>query len=473
MRLAAALLLLLSLGIRHSAFGTSITGADWVLHFNLPDANNAAVTSEEFTIRDALVGRLQALQTNQQGWLATYTWSGSNTTTGAGGPILNALQGALDRGARIAMAVDSSVDTASRMGGSNTLAGLAARPANPLTLVEDDSASGIMHHKLGVFDYGTSRWVMAGSWNFTQAACTFQWNVMLELRSDAVFTAYTNEMAELLAGRFHDHTNKSHAHDQAAFRLADSWTNDFVRFGPYPDDRSGGTNALTDITNIIGHAESQIVFALNQITRLQVATSLVQACNRGVEVVGTIPLSDALNASSSLAVYSYLTNSANYASTNLVQWQLAYESALGAALDDGSESDLVHAKWMVVDPFGARPVAILGSANWTDSALASKSANDENVLFLHHREIARALYAHLKRMARTLNDRSDFTFTHISAGQVGLRPTDTNLYLLEQSSGAGASWTNVGAAVTGQLSGLVWPVDTTATTRWFRARRGP
>ena len=475
MRLAAALMLLLSLGVRHAAFGISITGADWVVHLNLPDqlTTLGSATAEEFAIRDAFVARLNALQPGQTATLATYTFSGSNTTVGAAGPILNAMEAALNRSVAIRFIADHDIVLTNMNGGTNSLASLAARPTNPLVVAQAASAAGIMHHKLGLFDQGPSnRWVMAGSWNFTAAACSQQWNVMLEARNEALFAAYASECAELLAGRFHDSTNKAHAHDRSAFRLADSWTNDFVRYAPYPDGTPGGSNALTEVTNAIRQAEGQIVFALNQITRLQVATALVAACNRGVEVLGVIALSDATNQPNDYPVYAMLTNPASYATTNRVRVLLAYDSADGAALDNG-RPDLVHAKWMALDPFGPRPRAILGSANWTDAALASESSNDENLLFLHHGGIARALYAHFKRMTRMLNDRSDFTFTQIAPGQVDLRPTDTNLYLLEQATSPGVDWTNVGVAVTGQLSGLAWPVDTSATTRWFRARRAP
>ena len=475
MKILPVALLLLAFGIRHSAFGMSITGADWVVHFNLPDqlTTLGSATPEEFAIRDALLARLNALQPGQSATLATYTFSASNTTVGAAGPIINALEAALNRSVTIRFVADHDIVLTTQNGGTNSLASLAARPTNPLVIAQAASAAGIMHHKLGLFDHSPSnRWVMAGSWNFTAAACSQQWNVMLEARNEALYAAYSNEVAELLAGRFHDSTNKAHAHDRSLFRLAESWTNDFVRFAPYPDDSPGGTNALTDVTNAIGQAEGQILFALNQLTRLQVATALVAACDRGVDVLGVISLSDATNQPFDFPVYTMLTNPASYATTNRAQMLLAYDAAEGSGVDAG-RPDLVHAKWMVIDPFGARPRAILGSANWTDAALASESSNDENLLFLHHGGIARALYAHFKRMTRSLTDRPDFIFTQITAGQVGLRPTDTNLYLLEQATSPDASWTPVGAPVTGQLSGIAWPVDATATSRWFRARRGP
>lgn len=37
MKLLLTLLLFFTFGIRQSAFGISITGSDWIVHFNLPD----------------------------------------------------------------------------------------------------------------------------------------------------------------------------------------------------------------------------------------------------------------------------------------------------------------------------------------------------------------------------------------------------------------------------------------------------
>lgn len=376
-----------------------MTGADWWVHFNLPDQSTSfgTATPEEFALRDVMVARLQALDTNQTATLATYTFSGSNVTAGAAGPLLNAMEAALNRGARLRMVVDGEVTTATPNGGSNSLAGLAARSVNPLQLASGPT-NGIMHHKLGLFDYSPAdRRVLLGSWNFTAGACSLQWNIMLEVRNQALFAAYTNETAELLAGRFFSNTNKSHAHDRSAFTVAGAWQPGWVRFAPYTNSSVSGGNALTDITNLIQQAESHIVFALNSLTRMQVATQLVQACDRGVRVEGVFPLGE-INPPSSLntfPVYAYLTNAANYATTNRALIRTAWAKADFATADSG-QSDLVHAKWMVLDPFGARPVVICGSANWTQAALQDTNSNDENLAFLFHAEIARAFYLHYR-----------------------------------------------------------------------------
>ena len=175
-------------------------------------------------------------------------------------------------------------------------------------------------------------------------------------------------MREMLSGRFHAQPAKSHAHDGARFRLADAWTNGWVRFGPYPSAAAGGSNALTDVVAAIDAATNEIVFALNKLTRPDVVSALIRACNRGVIVHGAIPRSDRdLPGDDSYESYQALRNATRYATRNRVRMYAAYYNAARTRYDGGS-ADLVHAKYMAIDPRGTNPVVIQGSANWTASA---------------------------------------------------------------------------------------------------------
>ena len=459
-------------GLVPAASAVSITGVDWVVHFNLPDQNSStgSATPDEYAIRDAMVARINALQTGHVGKLATYTFSAGSTISGGAGSIVNAINSALDRGAKVSFAVDGGVDTNTVYGGTNSLATLAQRAINPLVLVQDDSASGIMHDKLGLFDYGsTARWVFVTSWNFTGGASINQWNIGLEMRSDSLFAVYSNEFVELLAGRFHDDVNKSHAHDGSTFTLTGSWGTNFVRFAPYPNGNNSGNNAQTDITNLIARARSEIVFSLNQFTRMYIATSIVQAANRGVIIHGSMPTSDTNPGGGSDVVYSYLTNAASYATTNRVHFLPAYSKADYTAVDAG-ESDLIHAKYMVIDPFGTNPVLIHGSANWTDAALVSNSANDENVVFLRHRDIARMFYAHFKRITGAFQREDDFWLDWQSP-MVRLWMTDTNACALDRTDSLTNSWTAWFTNTSGRIGEIAFTNDTSQNVRFIRARR--
>lgn len=473
---AACAVWVLVLGGGAPCRAVTASGPGWAVHFNLPDQLPTPQTTnaDEYAIRDALLARINALQSHHQAALATYTFSGTNGPTGAAAPILSALRAALDRGARIAFVADSGVHTDIAYDGTNSLATLAARPVNPLTLAVDPSASGIMHDKLGLFDYGpTNRWVFVASWNFTAAACSEQWNIALEGRSAALYAAYSNEVAEFLAGRFHADPLKSHAHDRSPLAFPGSWDSGFVRFAPYPSSSAGGSNALPDVTGIIARAESEIVFALNKATRIAIATQLVTAADRGVAVHGVMPQSDTDGGDSS-TFYSFITNAGNYATTNRVRFWPAYAKADYSASDAG-EYDLVHTKYLVSDPFGRRPLVIHGSANWTASALSYTNENDENVLFLPHRGLARMFYAHFKRVTGAFSDRADYWYEverQTSRVAVSLWTACTNGGLAVDSAPALAGpWTELQGGITGG-PGSVWSgAFAFASNTFFRARR--
>ena len=380
----------------------SHTGAAWAVRFNKPDQNTmlGKIWPEEYAIRDAFLARINALGSNDWGCLATFTFSGNTAESGAAGPILAAMSNALARGAKLAFVADNGVNTTSNYWPGVSLNSLAARPGNALQLSRAPSDSGIMHNKTGVFWYRarTQAWVLTGSWNYTGGASAQQWNVLAEIQNNALGGAYSNEMREMLSGRFHAHAGKSHAHDGTTYRIAGTWKAGWVRFGPYPDGSVGGNNALTDIVGEIDKATNMIVFALNKLTRMEVANALIRACDRGVLVNGTIPKSDRTATNdASHAAWQALSAASNYATANRAYLYDAYASAARTNNDSG-EYDLVHTKYMVIDPNGSAPMTIHGSANWTAQALAYTNMNDENVLFLPHAGMARAFVEQFNAM---------------------------------------------------------------------------
>ena len=385
-----------------AARANSYTGADWIVRFNLPDqtTSTSSIGPDEFVIRDALLARIDALASNDWAGLATYTFSGNTAASGAAGPILAAVSNALARGAKVGFVVDNGVDVTSNFWPGVSLTSLAARPGNALELSRAPADSGIMHDKLGVFWYRAAgqAWVLAGSWNFTGGASSQQWNILTEIQDNTLAGAYSNELRQLLQGYFHANTNKSHAWDGTHFRLGGMSRDGWVRFCPYPDGKYGGNNALTDITNAIAGAQEEIFFGLNKLTRSEVATALMRACDRGVVVHGSIPKSDrSLPGQDSYEVYQMLLNPTNYATRNHVRMYDAYYKAARTSYDNNNR-DLTHAKYLVVDPRGANPLVIQGSANWTASALVLTSSNDENVQFLPEGGMAEAFRAQFAAM---------------------------------------------------------------------------
>ena len=385
-----------------AARADTYAGATWAVHFNRPDQTTSAssIGPDEFVLRDALLTRIQALTNGDWACLATFTFSGNTAAGGAAGPVLAAVSNALARGAKVAFVVDNGVDVSSNYWPGVSLAGLSSRPGNALELSRAPADSGIMHHKVGVFWYrgAGQAWVLSGSWNFTGGASSQQWNVLTEIQDNGLAAAYSNEMRELLSGRFHANANKSHAHDGMRFRSAGMDRDGWVRFSPYPDGKYGGSNALTDVLAAIDGAQEEIFFGLNKLTRQGVVDALVRACARGVVVHGAITRSDRnLPGLDSYAMYQALIQPTNYATRNRVRMYEAYYNAARTRYDNNNR-DLIHAKYMVIDPRGANPLVIQGSANWTAGALVLTSSNDENVQFLPHAGIAEAFRAQFAAM---------------------------------------------------------------------------
>lgn len=468
----------LYLALTPVAWGVTISNGDWVVRFNLPDQDTgfASATPDEYIGRDAMLARVNQLSNGHTGTLATYTFSGNSTCCGFAGPLLEAMENALDRGASLRFIADSNVDTAG-LYGSRSLDQLAGRAVNPLVLVEDDSASGIHHNKFGLFDYGAGgRWVLTGSGNFTGGAASLQWNILVEILNDALYAAFAAEADELLAGRFHDHASKSHAHNNAPFALADSWGTNTVRFSPQPSSVVGSDNALTDVMALIDGAQDEIVFALNHITLSEIRDGLVAAADRGVRVTGSMPASSTGSGGISEDVYNHLTTPANYATTNIVHFVPICTDADHTSLDDGTHSDLLHAKYMVIDPLTDTPTLIHGSANFTFSALLSTQNNDENVIFVRHKLLARMFYAHFKRLNGTWQDRDDFWCARAPgspAPAFQLWLTDTNGFIVQTTQDLTTDWSNTLTTVGGAIGPTAPVAGTTNTPSFYRAVRGP
>lgn len=461
------LIISLALATAISSRAVSITGADWIVHFNLPDQSPSTNTmsADEYQIRDAIIGRINQLQTNQSAMLAVYSFSAMTLATGGAGPTLDALNAALNRGVKIRMALDDAISTTAANPNGISLASLAARTTNPLAMTQATNTSGIMHEKMSLFDYGpTNRRVIIASWNTTEVASTDEWNIALDAHCDALYDACSNEFAQLFAGHFHYDPTKSHAHDGTQFVLPGSWTNGWIRFSPPTNSTLGGNNPLTDITNRIWKAQQEIVFALNDCTQMSVATQLVAACNRGVIVNGVMPRSDTDPGKPSDAFYGYLTNAASYAATNVVHFWPAYAKADGSAFDAGQLA-LVHAKWMAVDPFGTNPWVMHGSANWSANALTDNNSNDENLMFIPHRDLARIFYSHFKRITGALQTRNDFWF----GDGPRLWLTDTNSYSIERAIAVTGSWNSAGSA--SNTTGWLSITNSGLPVEFLRARR--
>lgn len=374
-----------------------VEGPDWIVAYSLPSQTLKAKWSGEYAVSDLLVEQVGRLRKGDRAELATFTFSGDSPRTGGAAPLLKALDKALGRGAAIHFVADSGIQLTNTFLWGLSLEGLARRPYNPLEL-SVSPAKPLMHHKAALFDFGgDDKWVFVGSGNFTSAAHNRQWNVGLLIRNSALHAAYAAEMDEFRAGRFG--AAKGRGHDGAVFRLADAWGECWVRFGPPLPATNGGVNAEAQIRELIHGAEEEIFFAMHRFNRPSLRRALVAAADRGVRVRGVIPVSDRGNARGAVSrgTVEFFADPANYQTTNRVVLLPARVRATGAGWDAG-EADLVHLKYVIIDPNGSKPVAVHGAANWTEAGLSKPDGNDESILFLRHGGIAQAFLEQFRRM---------------------------------------------------------------------------
>ena len=238
-------------------FGAQQSGADYIVVWNHPDqSSGSGFGADEFEIRNHLVTRLQGLLNGtHSATLTTFTGSGNNSGLGL---LLYEMDEAMGRGALVRFIADSDVDSSAARNNNVDFTPrslddlIAAYPVN-FTYVEDDSPSGIHHNKFALFDYGGAgnQYVFTSSANLTGGAPTFQWNIGVDIKSDALYAAYDLEADELEAGNFHHHVAKSHAHDETSFTF-DGSSNHEVRFVPPP----GANNPESDIVAMINNADS-------------------------------------------------------------------------------------------------------------------------------------------------------------------------------------------------------------------------
>jgi hypothetical protein len=110
----------------------------------------------EYAVSDLLVERVGQLRKGDRAELATFTFSGDSPRTGGAAPLLKALDKALGRGAAIHFVADRGIATTNSFLWGLSLAGLAARPYNPLELTISPGKP-LMHHKAALSTTAAAR----------------------------------------------------------------------------------------------------------------------------------------------------------------------------------------------------------------------------------------------------------------------------------------------------------------------------
>lgn len=210
-----------------------------------------------------------------------------------------------------------------------------------------DGRPGLMHHKFVVID-GAEVWT--GSMNLTFGATRHDDNNLVRLSAPGLAQDFTAEFDEMFE---QDRFGALSLEDTPLARVTIADASVEVLFSP--DD-----GAAERILGLLDDAETTLEFAAFSMTSDSIADRMLAAAMRGVRVRGVMETTQAGSAGSE------------------------YENLSAGGLDvrlDGNPFNMHH-KFMIID----RAIVVTGSYNFTASA---EEQNDENLLVIHDREIAR------------------------------------------------------------------------------------
>jgi len=243
-----------------------------------------------------------------------------------------------------------------------------------IEIEHDTPASYSMHDKFAIFD---SSKVWTGSWNHTVESSIYQWNnailiddYWLGLAFETEFNQMLGETGVLYDGSFHQYKSQV----AGSFALGGGTADDRYRMSPQNDENDTTEDMIVAEIEATEAGDS-IYFAVYVFTDSAISLALQEAAGHGVTVRGIFDKAQA-NGGASSGVYQDLQEEGCD-----VFWLPA---------DPGqAASPYVHHKYMVLNPLGADPVVITGSANFTAVALAVRTGgNDENTLMLRDEDVA-------------------------------------------------------------------------------------
>lgn len=220
-------------------------------------------------------------------------------------------------------------------------------------VVQFDRREPFMHHKFAVID-GRITWL--GSWNMTANDTWRNNNNMLRLASRQIADSYTNELNQLLAGRF---GTAKRSMQQPATRIGAAQVAVFFS----PQD-----GVAQHVLDRLAAARRSIRFLAFSYTAAPIAEAMIARARAGVSVGGVV---EAQNATGNNAAFA------------------ALQAAGIDVLLDGN-CYILHHKLIVID----ERTVITGSYNFTNSA---EQSNDESLVIVDDAALARA---YLEEFAR-------------------------------------------------------------------------
>lgn len=228
--------------------------------------------------------------------------------------------------------------------------------------VSEDGRDGYMHDKFVIIDRAE---IWTGSMNFTLNGAYRSDNNLIRIRSPELAQAYLREFEEMfvdgLFGQGSDRDLTNPAITIHGSRLE-------VYFAPEDD-------VAKRLIDLIREARASIYFLAYAFTDDDLATALVDASARGVEVIGVMDAAQARSNAGS-------------------DYEFFIKNGMDVHLDDRPGS--MHHKVLIVD----ERILVTGSYNFSNNA---RTRNDENTLIIYHKDIAEI---YLKEFRRILSETS-------------------------------------------------------------------
>ena len=261
--------------------------------------------------------------------------------------ITSALKRAKTRGVRIRYVYDSLYDTSRNYYPDNEVIEKLASSYRSDRSSSQTLSNMLMHNKFLIFDNKT---VYTGSMNLSSTGTSgFDVNSIIIIKSKEVANLYTKEFEQMLNGKFH--TEKNIFTTNRKFLLDNSEIE--IYFSP----KDKPTNRILEL---IKNAKTYIYIPTFLITHNEIATELINAHNRGVDVRIII---DANSVTTRNTKHSQLRKS-------------------GIMLKTENYAGKLHAKTMIIDD----TYFVSGSMNFSNSG-ANK--NDENLVIIKDKDIAK------------------------------------------------------------------------------------
>ncbi len=222
---------------------------------------------------------------------------------------------------------------------------------------DPDEENENTHNKFAVFDARdgdeTNDIVWTGSWNASYNGTNSNAENVVTVQDAALATAYRIEFDEMWGGAF--------SRDKV-----DNTPHMFLIGGSNVEQYMSPSDGMADkMTNLIGTADADILFAIYGFTDTVIGDALTTSFNAGVALRGVF---DADNADYEFSEFHTL-------------------EALGAdvIVDDveqGGDDQAMHHKYLMTDPLAedSDPSVVTGSYNWSYTA---KTYKDENILIIH------------------------------------------------------------------------------------------